>query len=95
MKNIYYFSKKSLRSDYHTTKVPGKNPVLKAYRGFEVPKEPEFDRFREWVSAVMEEPSVIATLQPKDKLIEKYRRYADNSAKSEVAEAIRKGKVLP
>ena len=39
--------------------------------------------------------SVKKTIQPVDKLCGMYTRYADGSAKSEVADAVRKGRGLP
>ena len=69
--------------------------VLKRFRGFELPQTDEFERFQRWWEAVKSVPAVKATLQDEDKLLDMYWRYADGSAKSQVAEAIRKGGALP
>ena len=67
--------------------------VLKHYRGFEVPREPEttWQRYHTWWSAVEQHPSVKETLPDVDKLLASYQRYADDTAQSEVAKAVRKG----
>jgi len=69
--------------------------VLKHYRNFEVPDTQEYKRFHKWMAAVHGTPSVVKTVADEQKLIESYKRYADNVAKSEMADAIRQGKVLP
>ncbi len=69
--------------------------ILKEYRGFEIPKDSQFKRFHEWFDAVAQLDSVKATIQPRQKLVDKYKRYAENTAQTEVAEAIRKGQTLP
>lgn len=69
--------------------------ILKHYRGFEVPKREEFERFHVWWQAVRNAPAVKVTLQDDSKLLDIYQRYADGSAKSKVADAIRKGGQMP
>ncbi|XP_078346836.1 uncharacterized protein LOC144632109 [Oculina patagonica] len=69
--------------------------ILKHYRGFEVPNSEEFERFHVWWEAVRNVPAVKVTLQDDSKLLDIYQRYADGSAKSKVAEAIRKGGQMP
>jgi len=69
--------------------------VLKRYRNFEIPSTPEWTRYNQWLDAIRNDPSIKATLADDEKLITFYARYADNSAQSLVADAIRKGDVLP
>lgn len=69
--------------------------VLKYYRDFQIPETKEFERFCIWKKACENHPSVKATLADNEKLIESYRRYAENTAKTQVADAIRKGGVMP
>ena len=69
--------------------------ILKHYRGFEVPKTTEYERYWKWWEAVKENTHVKATLQDEDKLLKTYERYADGTAKSLVADAVRKGEELP
>ena len=51
--------------------------VLEHYRGFKIPETAEYDKFREWMSNVLSHPSVKSTLQPKEKIIQAYERYAN------------------
>lgn len=69
--------------------------ILKHYRGFEVPKSGEFERFHLWWEVVRNAPAVKATLQDDGKLLDSYQRYADASVKSQVGDAIRKGGPMP
>lgn len=69
--------------------------ILKHYRGFELPQSSEFERFYSWWEAVKNVPAVKTTLQDEDKLLATYQRYADGSARSQVADAIRKGGAMP
>ena len=69
--------------------------ILKKYRGFSVPESPEFDRFRAWMKACHARESIKKTLPDYERLTAKYQRYADNSAKTEVADAIRTGGTMP
>ncbi|KAL2257563.1 hypothetical protein VTK26DRAFT_9471 [Humicola hyalothermophila] len=52
-------------------------------------------RWDQWYEAVVERDSVKATWSDDDKYIEVYKRYADNTTQSEVAQATRKGRGLP
>ncbi|KAK7098832.1 uncharacterized protein [Littorina saxatilis] len=69
--------------------------IIAHYRDFSLPSDGSFDRLKVWKDAWKSRPSVTATVAPQDKMVAIYKRYADNSAKSEVAEAIRKGTALP
>jgi glutathione S-transferase len=62
-----------------------------AYRNFELPDEPRFDRLRAWHEACRRRPSVRATLADEEKLVANYQGYADNSATSAVAKSVRGG----
>jgi len=70
-------------------------PILKTYRNFKIPTTPEWTRYHQWLAAVRSNPIIQSTQADQEKLIESYAIYADNTAQSEVAEAIRKGEVLP
>ena len=69
--------------------------VLKHYRSFDVPKSPEYERYHKWLNAVKVHPTVVDTLLGEQAMLEIYKRYAFNTANSEVAQAIRSGKSLP
>ena len=69
--------------------------VLKAYRAFELPQDGRLARYHKWWDAVREHPSVKATLQDEEALLQTYKRYAENTAKSEVAKAVNTGTALP
>lgn len=60
-----------------------------AYRNFELPDTPSFERLRVWHAAVRERPAVKATLCDRARLIENYSEYADNSATSDAAKTFR------
>ena len=66
--------------------------ILKHYRSFSIPSNGKFARYQTWLAAVKELPSVKATVQPEDKLLQIYQRYADSTAKTLVADAVRAGK---
>lgn len=51
--------------------------VLEHYRDFCVPKEGAGARWNEWSTNVLERPSVAATRQDRDRIIEAYLRYAN------------------
>ena len=55
-------------------------PVLKFYRGFELPQDPRLERFHKWWRAVREHPSVKPTLQDEQRLIKAYKFYAHASS---------------
>ena len=69
--------------------------LLSHYRDLVVPKTGVFERFQTWFQAVQSRESVKATVPEWNRLVQMYQRYADNSAQTEVADAIRKGGVLP
>ena len=70
--------------------------ILKHYRGFTVPNDtPELQRFHRWLDAVVQYDTFKKTLPEEQRLIEEYKRYADDVTNSEVAQAIRKGTALP
>ena len=50
-----------------------------------------FEKYHEWYKNVMQLDCVKKTLADEAQLIAKYQRYADNTAASLVADAIRKG----
>ena len=50
--------------------------VLEHYRDFGVPKDGPTAKWHEWSEHVLERPSVAATRQDRDRIIEAYRRYA-------------------
>ncbi len=66
--------------------------VLPYYREFTLPKEgTDFERYYRWYGACLERNSIKKTLPDNTKLIQSYLRYTDDSVKSEVADAVRKG----
>ena len=69
--------------------------VMKHFRDFDIPANPEFQRYHDWWRAVQQVRSFQATVQPSDKLIESYDRYATGRAKTQVADAVRQGLQLP
>ena len=68
--------------------------LLPVYRGYTPPME-GLEQYYKWYAAACEYDSVKKTLPDTNKLIESYKRYAEDTAKSAVAEAIRKGTALP
>ncbi|KAI2633999.1 glutathione S-transferase [Xylaria nigripes] len=52
-------------------------------------------RWRKWFDAVMNRKSVLSTWSDDDLYIRAYKRYADDTTQSEVAQATRKGQKLP
>jgi glutathione S-transferase len=69
--------------------------VTKYYRDFDIPDNEKFVRYQRWWKAVQAVPSFKDTVQPTDKLVQFYNRYADGTAASQVGDAIRTGKGLP
>ena len=69
--------------------------LLSHYRNFELPTSSGFERLRIWMKAAHARESVTSTVPEWNRLVDKYQRYADNSAKTEGAEAIRSGTALP
>ncbi len=52
-------------------------------------------RWRKWAKAVQERDSVQDTLSEREQYVEAYRRYAEDTTQSQVAQATRQGKRLP
>ena len=69
--------------------------VLKHYRNFDVPKSPEYQRYHKWFDAVKAHPVVMATLPSEEEMLRSSKKYAQGTAKSEAADAIRKGGPMP
>ncbi|CAG5131122.1 unnamed protein product [Candidula unifasciata] len=69
--------------------------VLKHYRNFEVPHNETFARFHKWLEAAENRPSFKATMPEPDRILASYEKYANNTAQSELAVAIRKGTAIP
>jgi glutathione S-transferase len=68
--------------------------VLEHYRGpdFAVPNDvPSLEAYHEWFDHVMNLDSVQRTLPDKDRYLEHIYKYADGSARSKVANAVRRG----
>eukprot|EP00035_Acanthoeca_spectabilis_P033547 m.24229 g.24229 ORF g.24229 m.24229 type:complete len:310 (+) comp6045_c0_seq1:114-1043(+) len=63
--------------------------ILQHYRGFCVPETSEYAAFHAWAAAVAARPSITGTIPTLERLIWAYKRYADGTAKSMVADAIR------
>ncbi|GBG62537.1 hypothetical protein CBR_g30855 [Chara braunii] len=75
--------------------VAARSIIVEHYRNLSIPPSSDFERLRRWRSAVLNHPSVKATLQDEDKLIQIYKRYATNEATSQVAVAIKTNRPLP
>lgn len=70
--------------------------VLSHYRDIVIPTEgAEMERYYRWYTAAKDRDSVKKTLSEDAKLVSSYQTYADDSANSLVAEAIRKGTAIP
>ena len=59
-------------------------PVLKFYRGLELPQDPRLERFHKWWRAVREHPSVKPTLQDEQRLMKFYTYFTDPTTREEV-----------
>ena len=69
--------------------------ILSHYRGKDFtldPKDHGLDPFFAWQKHVMALPAVKATLADKVRLLQSYQRYADGTAASKIADAVRAGK---
>ena len=66
--------------------------VLKHFYDFEVAADDKLASILTWWAAMKEVESIKKTLQPRDRLMEKYKDYAAGTAASEMADAIRDGK---
>ena len=68
--------------------------VFEHYRGpeYKIPEDkPELQPYHEWFDHVMNLDSVQRTLPDKDQYLEHIGKYADGSARSKVANAVRRG----
>lgn len=67
--------------------------VLEYYRGpdFAIPCTKDLEPYHQWYDAVMNLPSVQRTLPDKDLYLEHILKYANGSARSKVANAVRRG----
>ena len=67
--------------------------VFEHYRGqdYKIPLSPELEPYHEWYDFVMNLDSVKSTLPCKDRYLDHIRKYADGSARSKVANAVRRG----
>jgi len=67
--------------------------VLPHYKGpeYAVPREGETARFHDWLAAMVALPQVASTLPEKDRYLEHVGKYARGSARSKVANAVRRG----
>ncbi len=71
--------------------------VLEHFRGrdFAIPKnDPDLEPFHRWLLAMTDaskEPAIAPTLPNKKRYLEHVRKYAENTARSKVAEAVRAG----
>ncbi|KAF1956553.1 glutathione S-transferase [Byssothecium circinans] len=57
--------------------------------------EEVWERWRVWAEAVGSRKSVLETMSEREHYLPIYQRYADNTAQSELAKAIRKGRGVP
>jgi glutathione S-transferase len=67
--------------------------VLEHYRGpeFKIPETPELEPYHAWYRHMVSLACVQRTLFDQDKYLDHIRKYADGSARSKVAEAVRRG----
>jgi glutathione S-transferase len=67
--------------------------VFETYRGpdFAIPLTKELEPYHEWYDYVMNLESVKKTLPGKERYLEHIKKYADGSARSKVANAVRRG----
>ena len=68
--------------------------ILSHFRNFVIPKD-GYEKYHIWFENMLALDCVKGTLADKAKLIGSYQRYADDTAKTEVATAVRAGTVLP
>ncbi|KAK3996397.1 NAD-dependent protein deacetylase hst2-1 [Cladorrhinum sp. PSN332] len=64
-------------------------------RGGDEEEEKVWERWDQWLEAVVKRDSVVRTWSEDEKYVGVYRRYAENTTQSEVAKATRQGKGLP
>ena len=67
--------------------------MFEEYRGAEyrIPETKELEAYHEWYNHVMNLDSVKRTLPDKGRYLEHISKYADGSARSKVANAVRRG----
>ena len=68
--------------------------ILPYYRDFSPPSE-GLEQYHQWYAAACKCSSVCGTMPDDKKLVESYKRYAEDTADSRVADAVRKGTALP
>ena len=68
--------------------------MFEHYRGanFKIPKEKDLENYQAWHEHVMSLPQVARTLPEKGRYLEHIGKYADSSARSKVANAVRSGR---
>ena len=69
--------------------------ILSYYRGFTIEENEKWRRYHIWYKAAIECDSVKKTLPDTKKLIENYKRYADDATDSQVAQSSRRGSAVP
>ena len=69
--------------------------ILPHYRNFVLPQDKGLEGFHQWYAAASKTDSVLGTMPDDAKLIEEYRRYAEDTTNSLVAQAVRKGSAFP
>ena len=69
-------------------------PVFEHYRGidFKIPRTAALKSYHDWMEAMLAREQVRKTLPPWDDYLEHIGRYADGSARSKVANAVRSGR---
>ena len=65
--------------------------IFEHYRGYTIPMIPELEAYRTWFEYVFSLDSVKRTLPDKERYLEHIGKYADSSARSKVANAVRRG----
>ncbi len=68
--------------------------ILPHYRGFTIPNDERWKRYHVWYSAAKDRDSFKRTIPEVAKLIEVYQKYADGTATSKLAEALKAGKQI-
>ena len=66
--------------------------VLEHYRGFVIPDEGDLAGYHQWLRAALDVEYVRGTLPGRQRYLEHIGRYADASARSKVANAVRAGR---
>lgn len=67
--------------------------VFPHYRGdeFIIPRDGELEHYHRWLERMLALPAVASTVPEKERYLEHIRKYATNSARSKVANAVRRG----